>query len=39
MFTRMKHDIARFDMSDYPADNVYGMPLANKKVPGLKDEG
>jgi len=21
----MKHDISRFDTSDYPADNVYGM--------------
>ncbi|KYN23233.1 hypothetical protein ALC57_04350 [Trachymyrmex cornetzi] len=35
----MKRDIARFDTSDYPADNAYGMSLANKKVPGLmKDE-
>ena len=39
VYKNMKHDIARFDTSDYPADNVYGMPLANKKVPGLmKDE-
>jgi len=35
----MKRDIARFDTNDYPADNAYGMPLTNKKMPGLmKDE-
>jgi len=34
----MKCDIAKFDMSNYPADNIYGMPLADKKIPGLKDE-
>ena len=35
VYKNMKHDIARFDTYDYPADNVYDMPLANKKVPGL----
>ena len=39
VYETMKHDIARYDTSDYPADNEYGMPRANKKVPGLmKDE-
>ncbi|KYN22125.1 hypothetical protein ALC57_05484 [Trachymyrmex cornetzi] len=39
VYETMKRDIARFDTSDYPVDNAYGMPLANKKVPGLmKDE-
>jgi len=30
----LKRDIAKFDTSD-PTDNVYGVPLANKKVPDL----
>ena len=39
VYETMKRDIARFDTSDYPADNAYDMPLANKKVLGLmKDE-
>ncbi|KYN09985.1 hypothetical protein ALC57_17889 [Trachymyrmex cornetzi] len=35
VYETMKRDIARFDTSDYPADNAYGMPLANKKVLSL----
>ncbi|XP_025073181.1 uncharacterized protein LOC105423468 [Pogonomyrmex barbatus] len=39
VYETMKRDIARFDTSDYPPDNAYGMPLVNKKVPSLmKDE-
>jgi len=39
VYEMMKRDIVRFDTSDYLTDNTYGIPLANKKVPGLmKDE-
>jgi len=39
VFGNMKRDVNRFDTSDYAVDNAYGMPLVNKKVPGLmKDE-
>ncbi|XP_050456464.1 uncharacterized protein LOC126854114 [Cataglyphis hispanica] len=39
VYEDMKRDIDRFDTSDYATDNAYGMPLVNKRVPGLmKDE-
>ncbi|XP_071578407.1 uncharacterized protein [Temnothorax nylanderi] len=38
-YDRMRRDIDRFDTSDYTENNAHGMPLVNKKVPGLmKDE-
>ncbi|XP_066600072.1 uncharacterized protein [Prorops nasuta] len=39
VYSVMKRDLVKFAPSDYPADNWYGLPRVNKKVPGLmKDE-
>ena len=39
LYENIKRNVDKFDTSDYPADNAYGIPLVNKKVPGLmKDE-
>lgn len=35
----MKKNLHKFDTSDYPEDNAFGIPRVNKKKPGLfKDE-
>jgi len=35
VYETIKRNTGRFDTSDYLADNIYGMPLANKKLSGL----
>ena len=35
VYNIMKHDINRFNTSDYSIDNPYDTSLANKKIPGL----
>ncbi|XP_072743627.1 uncharacterized protein [Anoplolepis gracilipes] len=35
VYENIKRDVSRFDTSDYAVDNAYGIPLVNKKEPGL----
>lgn len=38
-YADMKHNLERYDTSDYPENNIFQMPRVNKKIPGLfKDE-
>lgn len=38
-YADMKENLQMYDTSDYPLNNVHGIPLVNKKRPGLfKDE-
>lgn len=38
VYEAMKNDLDKFDISDYPADNVYGMSRVNKEVLELMNE-
>lgn len=38
-YNDMKESLELYDTSDYPKDNIFGIPQVNKKIPGLfKDE-
>ena len=39
IYDYIKRDLSRFDTSDYPSDNIHGVPFAIKRVLDLmKDE-